>query len=380
MTRFRIPRAVLAGTGAFLVTLAALLRFYVYESALVLPLEQGRTYRLLAQDADYFDTGTFTSHTGVPMVSTRTLSGDAGAGSGDTAVWVEFTSLTTASGDRIDYHERRTAFDRRTAMAVNCCGEYVDEDPNAQQTGLAFRLPFRAEPRYYPMYDTMLRVAVPLRYERQEQINGLRTYRYTYTAGPAKIEDIPGQLPGKVLGLPEWRAIGVSRYAQVTRTLWVEPESGLTVKVEERHRQGLRTPDGIERRVSLRADLVMSPQDVSAKVADARAFTRWVLIVRDLLPGVFLAAGLLLAFLGVRLRRSPRPPEPGDSGPEGTEAEPPGSEPDRAVLEESGAGPPGPESERIEPERPEARGPEESGAEQEGAREAGAERSGRERS
>ncbi|GAA4221896.1 hypothetical protein GCM10023075_11620 [Streptosporangium album] len=301
--RSRIPRAVLAGAGAFLVTLAALLRFYVYDSVLLLPLEQGRTYRMVAPAADYFDTATLTSHTGVPLVSTTTLSGDAGAGTRDTAVWVEFTSLTTAAGDRIDYHERRAAFDRRTAMTVNCCGEYVDEDAGARQSGLAFRLPFRAEPRSYPMYDTTLRTVVPLRYEQQEQIDGLRTYRYTYTAGPAKIEDFPEQFPGKVLGLPQWRSLGVSRYAEVTRTIWVEPESGLTVKVAEKHRQGLRTPDGFERRVSLRADLVMSPEDVGAKVADARAFIRWVLTVRDLLPGLFLATGLLLIFFGARPRR-----------------------------------------------------------------------------
>lgn len=315
MTRAGIPRTVFAGAGAFLLTLAALLRFYVYESVLVLPLEQGRTYRMVALDADYFDTGTLTSHTGVPLVSTTTLSGDAGAGTADTAVWVEFTSLTTATGDRIDYHERRTAFDRRTGMAVDCCESYVDEDPEARQSGLAFRLPFRAEPRSYPMYDTTLRLAVPLRYERQEQINGLRTYRYTYTAGPVKIEDFPEQFPGKVLGLPAWRAIGVSRYAQVTRTLWVEPESGLTVKVEERHRQGLRTPDGIERKESLRADLVMPEEDVDARVSDVRAFTRWVLVVRDLLPAVFLAAGLLLVLWGLRPRRPPRAPEPAGAGP-----------------------------------------------------------------
>ncbi|MDP9862680.1 MULTISPECIES: DUF3068 domain-containing protein [Streptosporangium] len=368
--RSAASRAVLVGTGAFLVTLAALLRFYVYDSVLVLPLEQSTTYHLVAQDADYFDTATLTSHARVPLVSTRTVSGDTRAGDAGTAVWVEFASLTTASGDRIDYHERRTAFDRRTGMAVACCGEYVDEDPRARQTGLAFRLPFRAEPRSYPMYDTVLRTAVPLRYEQQEQVEGLRTYRYTYTAGPIKIEDIPGQFPGKVLGLPEWRAIGVSRYAQVTRTIWVEPESGMTVKVRESHRQGLRTPDGIERRVSLRADLSMPPEEVRGRAADARAFTRWVLAVRDLLPGLFLVAGLVLALLGRRPRRPPRSPGPEDAGPSGPE--------------DAGPGMPEPETGRGGPEaraggspaaRPGSPAPRAGPTE---ARAAGAERPGRE--
>ncbi|MGV9326225.1 DUF3068 domain-containing protein [Streptosporangium sandarakinum] len=303
MTGPRVPWTAFAAASAFFVTLAALLRLYVYPSALVMPLEQARTYRMTASGAQYFDTATLTSHAGVSLLSTTTVSGDAGAGGPDTAVWVEFTSLTTEGGDRIDYHERRTAFDRRTGLAVACCDGYVDDDPAARQEGLAFRLPFRAEPRTYPMYDVLLRTAVPLRYERQERVFGRPAYRYTYTAGPIRIEDVPGQLPGKALGLPKWRAVNVARYAEVTRTIWVEPESGLTVKVREHQRQTLRTPDGVERKVALLADLDMMPEDVADRVADAEAFARWVLLVRDLLPGLFLAAGLALVPVALRRRR-----------------------------------------------------------------------------
>ncbi|MBG0821036.1 DUF3068 domain-containing protein [Planomonospora sp. ID91781] len=295
------------GAAAFLFTLAALLRLHVYEGVLALPLEQDRTYHLATSDGDYFDHGTLSFREGVPLVATVTLKGDPAAGNGDTAVWTEFTSLADARGNRIDYHERRTAFDRRTAMTVNCCGEYVDEDAQARQSGLAFRLPFRAEPRSYPMYDTVLRRAVTLRFEGEGDVQGIRAHRYGYTVGPIKIEDVPGSLPGRALGLPGRPALGVSRYAEVTRTLWVEPESGLTVKTMESHRQTLRTVDGVERAVSLRADLVMSPEDVAAEVAAARAFTRWALLVRDVLPGAFCLLGAVLLLVAVRLRR-PVPP------------------------------------------------------------------------
>nr|WP_260407739.1 DUF3068 domain-containing protein [Planomonospora venezuelensis] len=290
--------------GVFFLTFAGLLRFQVYESVLVLPLEQKRTHRMATAAGAYFDTGTLVSRTGVPLVSTTTLSGDTAAGDENTAVWVEFTSLATAEGRRIDYHERRTAFDRRTGTAVGCCGQYVDENRHAWQSGLAFRLPFRAEPRAYPMYDTVLRRAALLRFEREEEVEGVRTYRYGYTAGPIKVEDVAGEFPGRVLGLPERRTVGVSRYAEVTRTLWVEPESGLTVKTEERHRQVLRTVDGVERMVSLRADLVMSREDVVVRAAEARSFARWALVVRDVMPGAFLVLGAALCLLAVRQRRA----------------------------------------------------------------------------
>lgn len=245
MRRPRISRvAVLAGVGAFLLTFAALLRFFVYEGVLALPLQHNRTYRLESPVSTFLDTGTLVSYDRVPLVSTTTLSGDAAAGDGNVAVWTEFTTLDTPFGERVAYHERRTAFDRRTGLAVDCCDGYVDDDPGARQTGLAFRLPFRAQPRVYPMYDTVLRRPVPLLFEREEEVRGLRTYRYAYRTGFIKIEDLPGKLPGRLLGLPGTRSVAVARYAQVSRTLWVEPESGLTVRAQEQHRQELRTSDG----------------------------------------------------------------------------------------------------------------------------------------
>ncbi|MFC4058123.1 DUF3068 domain-containing protein [Planomonospora corallina] len=303
----RISWAALLAVGAFFLSFAALLRFQVYESVLALPLEQDRTYRLTTQRGAYFDAATLTSRTGVPLVSTTTLSGDVAAGDGGTAVWIEFTSLETAEGERIDYHERRSAFDRRTGMTVACCGQYVDEDAGVWQSGLAFRLPFRAEPRSYPMFDTVLRRSVPLRFEREEEVEGVRTYRYRYSAGPIRVENLPGTLPGEVMGLPGWRSVGVSRYVEVTRTLWVEPESGLTVKVEEVHRQALRTADEVERKVSLEAHLTMSRDDVAALAAEAGAFARWAAVVRDVLPGGSGALGAILTALALWLRRRTGP-------------------------------------------------------------------------
>ncbi|WP_449064632.1 DUF3068 domain-containing protein [Planomonospora algeriensis] len=306
MTPRPIPWTAVLAAGAFLVTLAGLMRFHVYESALLLPREQDRTYHLATADGAYFDPGTLTSRTGVVLVAKVTLKGDTTAGDERTGVWTEFTSIETGEGRRIGYHERRSAFDRRTATAVDCCGGYVDSDAGVRQSGLAFRLPFRAEPRSYPMYDTVLRRAVPLRFEREEDVRGLRTYRYSYTAGPVEVEARSGEFPGRAMGLPGRRVVGVSRYAEVARTLWVEPESGLTVKAEESHRQALRTVDGAERRLSLQARLTMVPEDVEARVAEARAFARRVLLVRDVLPAGFLVGGAALGLLAVRLRR-PRP-------------------------------------------------------------------------
>ncbi|GAA3829980.1 hypothetical protein GCM10022226_58530 [Sphaerisporangium flaviroseum] len=305
MTPMQALRVVPYVVVAFLLTMAVLLRYYVYGDGLVLPLEQRRISHLAAPAATYLDTATLQVRTGVPVTSTVSLYGDPAAGDARTAVWVEFSSLETGYGQRIDYHERRTAFDRRTGLAVDCCNGYIDDDTAIKQTGLAFRLPYGAEPRGYPIFDPVLKRQVTLRYEREEAVEGLPAYRYSYTVGPAKVEDLPDQIPGTVLGLPERGLVAVARYVRITRTLWVEPESGLPVRVREQRVDTLRTPDQVDRVVSFQADQVTEPGDVDAQVAEAAGFRRWAILIRDVFPVVCLVLGFLVipVTVAVRMRR-----------------------------------------------------------------------------
>ncbi|MFC4534592.1 DUF3068 domain-containing protein [Sphaerisporangium dianthi] len=310
MTRGRALTMIVYVVAAFLATMAVLLRYYVYGAGLLLPLEQHRVSHLVDTAATYLDTTTFQVRTRVPIIKTVSWYGDPAADGASTAVWVEFSSLETGYGQRIDYHERRTAFDRRSGLAVACCDAYVDDDSTARQTGLAFRLPYGAEPREYPMFDPVLKREVPLKYERVENVEGLRTYRYSSTVGPAKVEDLPGQVPGKVLGLPGREFVSVTKYVRITRTLWVEPESGLPVRVEERRTDTLRTADQVDRLVSLQADLITDPGDVAAQVAEAGAFRWRAIVIRDVAPIVFLAVALLVLpvtmLVAARVRRRAR--------------------------------------------------------------------------
>ncbi|MEU6407173.1 DUF3068 domain-containing protein [Microbispora sp. NPDC046933] len=294
----RLRHTLLLAGIAFLITVGALFHFYVYPRTTILPLEQTRIQRLVSPSATYLDTATFRLHRNVPVQNTVAVYGDPQAGDDRTAVWVEFSSLDTRDGERVDYHERRTAFDRRTGLAVECCGEYVDEDPGVRQTGLAFRLPAGAEPRSYTMFDPVLRREAPMRFEREETVEGVPTYRYTYSAGPVKTGDLPGPVPGPSVGMPDEERVAVARYTEITRTIWVEPESGLTVRTQERRRDTLRTPDQVERQVAFDADLMTSSAEVRAFADEAARFRRWILLAREWIP---LACGLLAALLAVVL-------------------------------------------------------------------------------
>jgi hypothetical protein len=296
---------LLAGAGAFLFTLVPLLRGYVYDKVIRVPLEQSSTSHLYATSATYFDTAAMRSRTG-PVELTRALTGDPGAGDDDHAVWVEAASLDTADGDRIDYHERRVAFDRRTGAIVNCCGEYVGGDTAARQSGLAFRWPFGAGRHDYTFYDPQVKRALPIVFEGQETVDGVTAYRYRQRVPPTKVEDLAIRIPGKTLGLPYERGFTVTRWAQTERTIWVEPVSGVPVKTEENLRETYRTADGVERLVALRADLRTPADEVAANVAQAEAYISWTRWLRTLLPVGAAVPGVLLILAGLRLMAARR--------------------------------------------------------------------------
>jgi hypothetical protein len=309
--RASLRRAValaLVGAGAFLLTLVPLLHGYVYDKVIRVPLEHSSVSHLYTGAATYFDTAAMRARTG-PVVLTRALNGDPGAGDDERAVWLESSSLDTADGDRIDYHERRVAFDRRTGAIVNCCGEYVDDDPEARQAGLAFRWPFGAQKRDYEYFDPQVKRTLPMVFDGQETVEGVTAYRYRQRVPATKIEDVAIRIPGKTLGLPGDRSFTVTRWARTERTVWVEPVSGVPVKFEEKRRETFRTADGVERLVVLAADLRTPGNEIAVNEAEAAAYAAWSRWLRTILPIGAAGAGVLLIAVGIwasRARRRPR--------------------------------------------------------------------------
>ncbi|MEU5865051.1 DUF3068 domain-containing protein [Nonomuraea sp. NPDC047529] len=297
---------VLAGVGAFLLTLIPLTRLYVYDQVLKAPLEQQSMTRATAASATYVDPATMRQTTG-DLVQTRWLIGDVLAGDDDRAVWGESVSLATRDGRRLDYHERRLAFDRRTGEIVNCCGEYLDEDVSVRQIGQAFRWPFNAERRDYPLFDLRLRRPVTAAFDGVERVRGVETYRYVQRT-PRRL--VPGEtppLPRHLLGLPGKGDVGLGRYAEIRRTYWVEPVSGLPVRTQEEVTETLVTADGRGRLTALDADLRTSESDVAASLATAAAYRRWILLLGTVAPigGGLLGVGCVVAALWLSRRRSP---------------------------------------------------------------------------
>ncbi|MGJ6963341.1 DUF3068 domain-containing protein [Streptosporangium sp. G11] len=311
----RLRGVLVLVAGAFLITLAALVRLYVYPSGLVLPAAQDRITKLTTESGSYFDAATLSTHRGVPLETAVARYGDMVRSTPDVAVWTEFVSLATRDGRRVDYHERRAAFDRRTGQAVNCCENYVDENADPAPRGLVFRWPFDARPVAYQVYDPLVRRPVAARFEGIETLYGVRVNRYAQRLVNERLVQQAMELPGSVLGLGGEKPFPVNAYLDGTRTFWVEPESGMVIGFRENLVKTLRTLDGRGRLVALAADMRTSTGDERWNAGEAEQFRRWSTLVNRVIPLSCAVLGALLLVAGLRVRvRAPAPdgPAPAD--------------------------------------------------------------------
>lgn len=237
---------VLVVLGAFLATLAPLIRFYVSSQVIQAPLNRYERVRLEAANASVFDMATLKVRKGMTLVADTTIRGDvkANGGNGRIAVWDSSTTITDKStGKQIDLQAFRMAFDRRTAQLVNCCAANVGGDVNVKMFGYGLLYPIAdVHRRDYPFYDTTTRRTLPMKYTGDEELNGIDTYKFVQQVPLAKVETMDVKLPGDMLGLgknayPQH----VDRYFEAVNTQWVDPRTGIPVKHEQKITQSLRT-------------------------------------------------------------------------------------------------------------------------------------------
>lgn len=223
---------VLAGLGAFLVVVAALVRFYVAPTLAVAPIDQNSETSLEAKDAILFDTTTLAPITTDLSVVARTV-GDVKASEkapGDTLVWVSTTTIKSADGVIRSQSVKRAAFDESTAEAVNCCDNFMETEEGVRETversGLMFKFPFNTEKKSYQVWDDKLGEPVTTTYKGTAKVQGHTTYVFE--------NDVPGtvvgtqEIPGSVLELDD-AAVTADSYYQNHNTYYVEPITGAIV-------------------------------------------------------------------------------------------------------------------------------------------------------
>ncbi|WP_168221205.1 DUF3068 domain-containing protein [Actinomadura sp. WMMA1423] len=325
------PAAV--ASGAFLLTLAPLVRLQVAPRILVAPADLYQTTTLQAADATYMDARSRTVRRGARITAVNTIRGDVRAGDGKTAVWDSFTWIGDAdTGAEIDIQSQRVVFDRRTARLGGGRGAAVNGDTRVRQSGIGPFWPIGVRKRTYHVFDTKTLSRRPMVFAGVDRVEGLKVYRFVQRTEPTVIGS-PTRVPLSLLDLDKPRSgfpgydaergdVEVDKVYEGTVTAWVDPRTGTRVDQRQESRTVLRTKDGVDRLVVADLDLRLSDADRRDRALRAGQTARTILLLRVVLPlaSAGLGAALLVAvYLTARAgRRRPdaAPPPARDPEPE----------------------------------------------------------------
>jgi hypothetical protein len=194
---------------------------------------------------------------------------DTGEADDDTAVWEYRSTTDDANGALVATSTTVVCLDRRTAEAVDCGLGAADGD-RVDIHGLTVRFPPDTGQRDYDLWDTTARQSFPARFAGTGRLEGLQVYRFEQEVPAQVIRSVP--VPGDLVGSSEDELTAEVVYS-TTRTLLVEPVSGVILSVEESPTTALRGPDGGPGAVLLAGTFRWSDEtveDAVARAADVR--------------------------------------------------------------------------------------------------------------
>jgi len=175
----------------------------------------------------------------------------------------------------INVEQAQFATDRYTAMTVPNDGYLPAGSP--QLEGLQNKFPFNAEKKTYPVWDGVVGAAVDAAYEGEDTIDGLKVYKYAYTAnvGPVNlVMDITGTYFAKY-------------------EFYVEPKTGSIID-QVVHQE--RIAHGVE--TILELDLEFTPEQIQTNVDDANAALSQLKLLEVYVPIVGFVVGIPVMILG----------------------------------------------------------------------------------
>ncbi|MDC5695863.1 DUF3068 domain-containing protein [Intrasporangium calvum] len=235
---------------------------------------------------------------------------------GKIAVWqTGVISKAVGIGD-MPATEELVTFDRRTGLTT---GDGRDkksagtlDDPQAMRpikhAGLFFKFPFNVEKKAYPWWDGDMERAATMEFVREETIAGVDTFVFVQRTPvtPLKSVSVPAQVFGGTGGMVD----AVPFYGN-TRTVWVEPNTGVVIKGQEELDKTLRGSLGTV--VTTKGTLAYNDATVRANANEYRVKGQLLGFLRDSLTsvglivgGLALAAGLVLLLTGRASRPAAR--------------------------------------------------------------------------
>ncbi len=323
----RVIGYLLVGLGAFLLVLAPLARWYVYPRVAVAPLGCDGT-SAICQDrvnlspsagiaTTLFDPATLHVRTNVALVGQERVRADVAASSGpdNRTVWDESQTVSDAAGTLVTATTMRIPFDGHTSQMIDCCGANVDGVKITDFSGInPLKFGFGTEQKTYQYFDKTLNKATAMEFKDVETIDGVECYKFVQVIAATQVGAL--EVPGNLVGSADPSVQAPEFYAN-TRTVWVEPTTGVIVKGVEVQKQTLRGADGSDKLTLIDATIGFTPDNVRLSAKAAADGKSQLGLVTTVIPIVGLAGGLLLIALGLFLvvgarRDTPLPPPAGE--------------------------------------------------------------------
>ncbi|MEU7901450.1 DUF3068 domain-containing protein [Actinoplanes sp. NPDC049118] len=347
--------AVLFGIGVFVVVVAAGCAFYVAPAVARLPYDLAmckndtqsgclRNTVARAENARFLQTkggdtpvvaiqtGTLESVTEIqprPDLTESEITGDL---EGEAVVWNGYGTVTWVEQNfMVTQYKAQLAIDRDTAAAVEWKNQFLQDagptgDSTAVFAGQLYKFPFGTEKKDYQYFDRDLRKALPIQFQGTETIKGLETYRFQQVIPETPLNLSAERVSGLLGNFAPGATSGQVTYSN-TRTIWVEPVSGVFIKGQEVQKKTLVPNTGAPTGL-LEASFVYTDKTVSNNVQSAGDTKSQVLLISRYLPiglavlgAVLLIVGLILVTTGRRSAARHRAEEINDGGEEPGDSE-----------------------------------------------------------
>lgn len=299
--------------GAFLLTLAALSKFYMYDRLAVVPQNTETTSISATEpgsDAEYLDVAAGVKITTGPLKSTRVVVGDVDASEKasksldrDIAVWNTFSCTDKPDFDcgagetPLSGTADIVAFDRNTGEAVDWEGSRSESNgvkTRGAFSGQYFKFPFDTKKKTYQFWDGTLKKATPAKYVGEGEVKGLKVYKFEQVIEPTKTGTLA--VPGTLVGDDRPTVVADRIYSNV-RSFSVEPTTGVII-VGGEDQDGYLEINGERKVTTTKASLRYTDKNTQDTVDEYKGKAALLGAVKTTVPLVGGIVGLLLLLGG----------------------------------------------------------------------------------
>jgi hypothetical protein len=311
---------ILIALGVFLFVLGPTVRWVVAPRLAVAPLEctPNPGYEDLCDNGvslspssgvatSLFSAATLSVRTDVPLEANRRVRPDRATSTADQTIYATIQEVLDGDGKLVTASEATFGFDGHTSALLDCCNANVDGEAITDFGGvMPLKFGFGVEKKDYNYFDTTLQAATPAVYTGTDQIDGVDVYVFEQVIEPTQIGTL--EVPGDLVGTKEASFVA-PRYYSNTRTLYVEPTTGVIVNGTEQQLQTLRGPDGTDQLTIIEATLGFTEANQANAAVNASDGKSKLGLISTTVPLIALLLGLVLAAFGAFLVVGSRPEE-----------------------------------------------------------------------